>query len=169
MLATTAAHRSSSRTSSAHAAAVPPASTISSATAAAPSSVTSVTATERALVGEEVRGRPPMPLAAPVTTTTRPCDGAAAGRQSEGSRRRTVPSPRCSLGTGARRLARWAHRHRAFACIPLGISLWALLDAAHRPEWAWALAGRRRVVWMAVILFGVFTVVGGLLISGYTS
>jgi hypothetical protein len=54
-----------------------------------------------------------------------------------------------------------------FACVPLGISLWALLDAAHRPEWAWALAGRRRVVWITVILFGILTVVGGLLISGY--
>jgi hypothetical protein len=55
----------------------------------------------------------------------------------------------------------------AFACVPLGISLWALLDAAHRPEWAWALAGRRRVVWITAILFGILTVIGGLLISGY--
>lgn len=54
-----------------------------------------------------------------------------------------------------------------FACIPLGISVWAMLDAAHRPEWAWALAGRRRVVWLSVIMFGIFTVVGGLLVSGY--
>jgi hypothetical protein len=54
-----------------------------------------------------------------------------------------------------------------FACIPLGISVWALLDAAHRPEWAWALAGRRRVAWMASIMFGVLTVVGGLIISSW--
>jgi len=54
-----------------------------------------------------------------------------------------------------------------FACIPLGISTWALLDAAHRPEWAWALAGKRRVVWMAAIMFGVLTVIGGLIISGW--
>ena len=54
-----------------------------------------------------------------------------------------------------------------FACIPLGLSLWALLDAAHRPEWAWALAGRRRVVWLAAILFGILTLVGGLVISGF--
>lgn len=53
------------------------------------------------------------------------------------------------------------------AAIPLGISLWALLDAARRPRWAWALAGRRQVVWMAVIMFGILSVVGGLLISGY--
>jgi hypothetical protein len=53
------------------------------------------------------------------------------------------------------------------ACIPLAISVWALLDAANRPEWAWALAGRRRVVWMAAIMFGVLTVIGGLVISAW--
>jgi len=54
-----------------------------------------------------------------------------------------------------------------FVCIPLGISTWALLDAARRPEWAWALAGRRRVVWMAAIMFGVLSVIGGLIISSW--
>jgi len=54
-----------------------------------------------------------------------------------------------------------------FVCIPLGISTWALLDAARRPEWAWALAGRRRVVWMAAIMFGVLSVIGGLVISSW--
>ena len=55
----------------------------------------------------------------------------------------------------------------AVACVfafPLALTLWALLDAARRPEWAWALAGRRRVVWMAAILFGTLTVVGGVLV-----
>ena len=53
------------------------------------------------------------------------------------------------------------------ACVfafPLGLTLWALLDAARRPQWAWALAGRRQVVWIAAILFGTFTVLGGVLI-----
>jgi len=54
-----------------------------------------------------------------------------------------------------------------FVCIPLGVSVWALLDAARRPEWAWALAGRRRVVWMAAIMFGVLSVIGGLAISSW--
>jgi hypothetical protein len=48
---------------------------------------------------------------------------------------------------------------------PLMLTLWALLDAARRPEWAWALAGRRRVVWLAAILFGAMTVVLGVVIS----
>lgn len=50
--------------------------------------------------------------------------------------------------------------------IPLSISLWALLDAARRPEWVWALAGRRQPLWMAAILFGILSVLPGLLISG---
>ena len=49
--------------------------------------------------------------------------------------------------------------------VPLAITVWALLDAARRPQWAWALAGRRQVVWMAGILAGVLTVVGGLVVS----
>lgn len=54
-----------------------------------------------------------------------------------------------------------------FVCIPLGISIWALLDAAHRPEWAWALCGRRRVVWITLVFFGMLSVVGGLIISSW--
>ena len=49
--------------------------------------------------------------------------------------------------------------------VPLILTVWALLDAARRPEWAWALCGRRRVVWLAAILFGGMTVVVGLVIS----
>jgi MFS family permease len=51
------------------------------------------------------------------------------------------------------------------AGVPLGLSVWALLDAAGRPEWAWALAGRRRVMWIAAILFGVLTLLVGLVVS----
>lgn len=51
--------------------------------------------------------------------------------------------------------------------IPLGISLWALLDCVRRPAWAWALAERRQVVWVAAILLGFLTVIGGLAISGW--
>ena len=54
-----------------------------------------------------------------------------------------------------------------FAAFPLSLSLWALLDAARRPQWAWAMTDRRQVVWMAAIMFGVLTVVGGLVISAW--
>jgi hypothetical protein len=49
--------------------------------------------------------------------------------------------------------------------VPLLLTGWALLDAARRPEWAWALAGRRRVVWMAAILFGAMTLLVGLVVA----
>ncbi len=51
------------------------------------------------------------------------------------------------------------------SALPIALTAWALLDAARRPEWAWALAGRRRVVWLAAILFGGMTLVVGLLVS----
>lgn len=59
----------------------------------------------------------------------------------------------------------WALVLATFAAIPLSLTLWALLDAARRPEWAWALAGRRQVVWMAGIMFSALTVVGGMIVS----
>jgi hypothetical protein len=51
------------------------------------------------------------------------------------------------------------------ASIPIGISLWALLDAARRPQWAWALAGRSQVAWIAAVLFGMFFLIPGLGVS----
>jgi hypothetical protein len=60
----------------------------------------------------------------------------------------------------------WTILVTAVLCIPLAISLWALLDAARRPAWAWSLADRNQALWMAMILFGFCTVAGGLLISG---
>jgi hypothetical protein len=53
------------------------------------------------------------------------------------------------------------------ASVPLGLSLWALLDAARRPQWAWALAERRQVVWMAAIMLGTLTVIGGMVLCAY--
>jgi ABC-type Mn2+/Zn2+ transport system permease subunit len=55
----------------------------------------------------------------------------------------------------------------AFFLIPLGVTAWAFLDAARRPSWAWSLADRSQVAWMVATALGVFTVIGGLLISGY--
>ena len=52
----------------------------------------------------------------------------------------------------------------SFFAIPLVLTVWSLLDAAHRPQWAWALAERRQVVWMAAIMFGTLTVLGGVVL-----
>ncbi len=54
----------------------------------------------------------------------------------------------------------------ALFAVPLGLSVWALLDAAHRPAWAWALAERRQVAWLAAICVGVLFVVPGLVAAG---
>jgi hypothetical protein len=51
------------------------------------------------------------------------------------------------------------------SAIPLGVSVWALLDAARRPAWVWALAGRRQVVWIVAILLATATILGGLVVA----
>jgi hypothetical protein len=53
------------------------------------------------------------------------------------------------------------------ASIPLGLSLWALLDCARRPAWAWALTKRSQAVWMATILVGILLLPVGLAVSGW--
>ena len=59
----------------------------------------------------------------------------------------------------------WAAITVVIFSVPLALSVWALLDAARRPQWAWALAGRRQVVWMVGIMFSALTVVGGMAVS----
>jgi hypothetical protein len=51
--------------------------------------------------------------------------------------------------------------------VPLAVTLWALLDVAHRPQWAWALSGHRQVVWLVLVIAGGCSVVGGLAVSGW--
>ena len=60
----------------------------------------------------------------------------------------------------------WTIAVTAVLCVPLAISLWALLDAAKRPGWAWSLAERNQAMWIAAICLGFLTVAGGLLVSG---
>ena len=49
--------------------------------------------------------------------------------------------------------------------VPIALSLWALLDCARRPAWAWSFAARSQVAWMAAIMFGVFLLLFGMAIS----
>ncbi len=51
------------------------------------------------------------------------------------------------------------------SAVPVAISVWALLDAARRPPWAWALAGRSQVSWLGAIAFGILLLAGGLVIA----
>lgn len=59
----------------------------------------------------------------------------------------------------------WETVKAVFFLLPLALTLWAFLDAAKRPGWAWALSGRSRVTWLVLIAFGVLTLVGGIAIS----
>lgn len=49
--------------------------------------------------------------------------------------------------------------------IPISISMWALLDCARRPPWAWSFAGRSQVAWLGAIAFGIFLLIFGIGIS----
>ncbi len=51
------------------------------------------------------------------------------------------------------------------ACIPLGLTLWALLDAARRPRWVWALSRHPQLPWLAAVAAGVLLTVLGVGIS----
>ena len=51
------------------------------------------------------------------------------------------------------------------AAIPLALSMWALLDAARRPEWAFALARRSRLVWVASTGLGILFCGPGVLVA----
>lgn len=53
----------------------------------------------------------------------------------------------------------------ALLAVPLGVSVAALLDAARRPGWVWALAGRTQVAWLAAILFGTIVLPLGVVVS----
>ena len=49
--------------------------------------------------------------------------------------------------------------------VPLALSTWALLDAAHRPEWAFAWVGRNRVTWVASCAAGMLFCGPGMIVS----
>lgn len=49
--------------------------------------------------------------------------------------------------------------------IPVAISVWALLDAARRPAWVWSLAEKSQLGWLVAIVFGIFVLVLGVVVS----
>jgi len=51
--------------------------------------------------------------------------------------------------------------------LPLALSVWALLDVARRPAWAWGLSDRDRVLWMFLILVGILCMPAGICISAW--
>jgi len=61
----------------------------------------------------------------------------------------------------------WASVVTLFFAIPMIVTVVAVLDAARRPSWAWALAERNQAMWIAALLFGLCSVIGGLLICAW--
>jgi hypothetical protein len=55
----------------------------------------------------------------------------------------------------------------ALLCLPLALSLWALLDCAKRPSWAWAMTTRSQQVWMYSILCGILVLPVGIAVSSF--
>jgi hypothetical protein len=53
----------------------------------------------------------------------------------------------------------------AVAAVPLALSLWALLDAARRPEWAFAFVNRSRTAWVAATAAGILFCGPGVVIA----
>ena len=108
----------------------------------------------------------PIPLAAPVTTATLPSierlSWVRRGMGRDRSGRPDGRTVRVDLSDLAVALV-----VACVAAIPLALTVWALLDAARRPQWAWALAERRQVVWMAAIMFGTLTVIGGVVLCAW--
>ena len=51
------------------------------------------------------------------------------------------------------------------AAIPLALSLWALLDAANRPEWAFAFVNRNRTTWVAACAIGILFCGPGVIVA----
>ncbi|MBI2705432.1 MAG: hypothetical protein HYX32_09110 [Actinobacteria bacterium] len=61
----------------------------------------------------------------------------------------------------------WVTLVVAVSSLPLALSVWALLDVARRPAWAWGLSGRDRVLWLFAILAGILCVPVGVMLSAW--
>jgi Protein of unknown function (DUF2516) len=47
--------------------------------------------------------------------------------------------------------------------VPLALSIWGIVDAASRPEWAWQRAGQSKVLWIVLQVVGIFVCLGWIL------
>jgi hypothetical protein len=51
------------------------------------------------------------------------------------------------------------------ALVPVGVTVFAIVDGAGRPEWAWQRAGQSKAVWIALEAVGIFVCFLGLIMS----
>jgi hypothetical protein len=47
--------------------------------------------------------------------------------------------------------------------VPLALSIWGIVDAASRPEWAWQRAGQSKVLWIVLQVVGIYVCLGWIL------
>jgi hypothetical protein len=44
--------------------------------------------------------------------------------------------------------------------IPLAVTIWGIVDAASRPDWAWQRSGQSKVLWVVLQVVGIFVCLG---------
>lgn len=42
-----------------------------------------------------------------------------------------------------------------FGAVPYAVIIWALVDAATRPDWAWERSGQNKALWIALLAVGL--------------
>jgi hypothetical protein len=45
----------------------------------------------------------------------------------------------------------------------LAVSIWGIVDAASRPDWAWQRSGQNKVLWVVLQVVGIFVCLGWIL------
>lgn len=49
------------------------------------------------------------------------------------------------------------------AVVPLALTIWGIVDAASRPDWAWQRSGQNKVLWVVLQVVGLFVCLGWIL------
>jgi hypothetical protein len=49
--------------------------------------------------------------------------------------------------------------------VPLALNIWAIIDAAGRPDWAWERSGQNKTLWIVLIAIGLVFCALGLVMS----
>jgi hypothetical protein len=50
-----------------------------------------------------------------------------------------------------------------FGLATLAVTIWGIVDAASRPDWAWQRAGQNKVLWVVLQVVGIFVCLGWIL------
>jgi hypothetical protein len=50
-----------------------------------------------------------------------------------------------------------------FGLATLAVTIWGIVDAASRPDWAWQRSGQNKVLWVVLQVVGIFVCLGWVL------